>query len=302
MTLDTISLILIVAVAAIFGALVGLVLGYWLAPRKSAAEKQIQPGWVERLRVYFDQRNSRLVLEVGGKPYSKADEMSLGLLTRVSQEVDELNHWLGIPAATMLGASASSAATVRMEDSVPPSAPAVTPPVVTRSTPSSSPTTVLHQPSAGNAAVAPGIAGAETLRLSPAQTIPVTPASPETVQVFAGAHSSSPALSIQPGIPQPENKVKPPGVIDILSRVVGGDSNKAAPEKSIAAQVDEILQERLENNPLANRGIRLAEIPGRGMVVLVGLEQFDGVGDVPYPEIQALIRECVAEWEKRAYG
>jgi hypothetical protein len=41
------------------------------------------------------------------------------------------------------------------------------------------------------------------------------------------------------------------------------------------------------------------ELPGRGMMVMVGLDQYEGVEKVPDPEIRSLIREAVEEWEKR---
>jgi len=88
--------------------------------------------------------------------------------------------------------------------------------------------------------------------------------------------------------------------INVFTRAIQSDVKQVdKPNKSIAAQIDEILQEKLENSSLANRAIRLMELPGKGMVVMVGLDQFDGVNSVPDPEIQELIRSCVAEWERR---
>jgi len=75
-----------------------------------------------------------------------------------------------------------------------------------------------------------------------------------------------------------------------------------APPRSIAAQIDDILQEKLKDSPLAGRAIRLMELPNRGMVVMVGLNQYDGVEAVPDEEIRNLIRSAVAEWEERASG
>ena len=67
---------------------------------------------------------------------------------------------------------------------------------------------------------------------------------------------------------------------------------------SIAAQIDEILQRKLEDSPLEGRSIRLMELPGQGMVVMVGLDKYDDVDAVPDQEARRLIREAVAEWEK----
>jgi len=72
-----------------------------------------------------------------------------------------------------------------------------------------------------------------------------------------------------------------------------------AAQKSIAAQIDEILQEKLIDSPLAGRGIRLMELPSKGLVVMVGLQQYSGVDEVPDPEIRTIIRQSVADWENR---
>jgi len=68
---------------------------------------------------------------------------------------------------------------------------------------------------------------------------------------------------------------------------------------SMVAQIDEILQTNLANSSLANRAIRLMESPGGGVVVMVGLDKYNGVGDVPDPQVQAVLRAAIAEWEKK---
>jgi len=73
---------------------------------------------------------------------------------------------------------------------------------------------------------------------------------------------------------------------------------EAAPE-SIAAQIDEILQTRIENTPLAERGIKLQEIPRQGLVVMVGEEKYTDLTLVPDQEVREAIAAAVAEWEKK---
>jgi hypothetical protein len=65
-------------------------------------------------------------------------------------------------------------------------------------------------------------------------------------------------------------------------------------------QVDEILQEKLIAADMQKWAVRLTEFPNRGMVVLVGLEQYDGIDEVPYERVRKIIRASVAEWERRA--
>ncbi len=68
---------------------------------------------------------------------------------------------------------------------------------------------------------------------------------------------------------------------------------------SLVAQVDMILQARLEGTPLADRGIRLAESLHGGAVVFVGSTQYDSVEQVTDMEIRDAIRGAIAEWEKK---
>ena len=67
----------------------------------------------------------------------------------------------------------------------------------------------------------------------------------------------------------------------------------------MVGQIDAILQTHLANSPLANRGIRLVEAPGGTVIVMDGLKKYGGVGEVPDPQVQAVIRTAIAEWEKK---
>jgi hypothetical protein len=98
----------------------------------------------------------------------------------------------------------------------------------------------------------------------------------------------------------PPAPVKPVSTnpVEALRHTIG--ANKPAPAfKSITAQIDDILQGKLADTPLEKRGIHLAETPGGGVVVQIGLEQYPGIEAVPDEEVRTLIRSAVAEWEKR---
>ena len=75
---------------------------------------------------------------------------------------------------------------------------------------------------------------------------------------------------------------------------------KTSAPQSMVAQVDAILQEKIIEAKMQKWAVRLTEFPTRGMVVLVGLEQYDGIDEVPYERVRKIIRASVAEWERRA--
>lgn len=88
--------------------------------------------------------------------------------------------------------------------------------------------------------------------------------------------------------------------IKAFTDVIGVEVNKPqSTHKSIVAQVDEILQEKLENSPLTRRGISMKDSPDGGLLVWVGLQQYSSIDDVPDLEIRQVLRESVEEWERR---
>lgn len=88
--------------------------------------------------------------------------------------------------------------------------------------------------------------------------------------------------------------------INVLARAIQSDVNfPPTTDKSIAAQIDEVLQENIKGSPMEQRAVRLVELPNKGMVVMVGLDQYAGVDEVPDDEIRGVIKTAVAEWERR---
>lgn len=69
---------------------------------------------------------------------------------------------------------------------------------------------------------------------------------------------------------------------------------------SIVAQIDTLLQIRLEDTPHADVGIRLVERTSLGGVeVFIGDQKYPSLDDVPDQEIKSIIRATIAEWEKK---
>jgi hypothetical protein len=133
----------------------------------------------------------------------------------------------------------------------------------------------------------------------PAAPVPAVPANPVEVVAPVVAPAIAEAEVLVPLAPPPAAKPSM-NPIDLFAKAIQAEAKpvNSAP-KSIVAQIDEILQKNLENAPLEKRGIRLVELPGKGMVVMVGLDQYGGVDEVPDAEIQQLIRSSAKEWEDR---
>jgi len=136
---------------------------------------------------------------------------------------------------------------------------------------------------------------------------PTIRATQPEVEIQENESISTEAIPTPPGVKAGEMLATPPptprpnfSLMSSLGRSLQPDiGNTPVQIKSIAAQIDEILQDRLEGTPLDQKGIRLMELPGKGMVVMVGLEQYPGVNDVPDPEVRAAIRAAVVEWENK---
>lgn len=110
---------------------------------------------------------------------------------------------------------------------------------------------------------------------------------------------SAPAMLRPTAAPAPVPAAAPaPAPVAKPASPAAKDEKPAAPT-SIVGQIDEILQARLANSHLAAQGIRLTESPEGAVIVWVGLKKFAGVGEVTDPEVQAIIRAAIAEWEKK---
>lgn len=129
-------------------------------------------------------------------------------------------------------------------------------------------------------------------------------------------HEIQPDLSPQkpsvrtPETTYPENLVEAPSPSQeeqhdrdpgrILSKMISARYGpKQASSQSVAAQVDNILQELLAISPLAGRRVRLEEASDQSLMVLVDHDQYDGIQAVTDEEVRAILQAAVAEWQRR---
>jgi hypothetical protein len=95
-----------------------------------------------------------------------------------------------------------------------------------------------------------------------------------------------------------QTELRPPA--GVVGRALG--ATITAPDSSpssMVAQVDSILQEKLEAANMKKWAVRLTESPSKGMIVMVGMDRYEAIDDVPYERVRSIIRASVAEWERR---
>lgn len=115
-----------------------------------------------------------------------------------------------------------------------------------------------------------------------------------------------PPLPSKPAIPTPTVSTPRPAPVPQPPATPAGKSaaNAKAEETQpkaigIVGQIDTVLQARLIGTALEGRGIYLSNSPEGGVVVNVGLDKYNGIDDVPDPEIKAALRAAITEWENK---
>lgn len=126
---------------------------------------------------------------------------------------------------------------------------------------------------------------------------PVTPSAPAAA-VMAVSAVVDPAAVVVPVV---KEETKPridlaKGAQMFFSENV---SRKLEPKPmTIVGMIDEVLQKKLETSPLQGRKIKLEDGLQGEVVVLVDADRYVGVDQVPDPQVQAIIRESIAEWDR----
>jgi hypothetical protein len=111
------------------------------------------------------------------------------------------------------------------------------------------------------------------------------------------------AVPPAPAEPAPKPDIHPPVVappppVSTRSPKPAPPVNKEAP-KTMVQQINAVLQEMIIGTPYEMRTLSLTEDPVRGVIVWLGSTHYEGIDGVPDPEVQAVLRAAVAEWERR---
>ncbi len=278
--------LIIIVIAAVFAVLVlglGLVIGLTVGKRRRKTDAPEQPAparavpkeGVEILSIWRNEQTGKLRAIMDGKPLSPA---------RMTEEQKErLKHILtGI--YRLMGESPAS------KRAVPGAVPPKEKPAPAASEEKPAPAASPEQPTQ------PEEMRPRKDEEKAAETVMEEQQPPREE---AGAPIHAPPTLFSESLP------KAPRLRDVITSnpfrppSLSAQEEKSLLSLSIVEQIDEILQEKLAGSPLAHKEIRLKEIPG-GMAVLVGMERYNSLDEVPDPEIRALIKAAAREWNERA--
>lgn len=145
---------------------------------------------------------------------------------------------------------------------------------------------------AGNVPSAPVPVQGTNASITPAQSYSIP-----SINREAQKPAMPPVLPSERVLPKID-EVKANAFLDSLEKPSEKAPAKPIKPKSIIEQINDILAELVENTAEKDLGISLVDNGHEGVVVWVGLEKFNGVDAVPYPEVQQLIRSAVAKWEE----
>ncbi len=126
---------------------------------------------------------------------------------------------------------------------------------------------------------------------------PAKPASPPAQPAQPAAGAAAAPLVVN----QPDPVVKPisTNLVDAAAYMLNKPKMQPAVFKSIAGQINDVLQEQIAGTPMAKREVRLVETPDQGVLVYVGEESFPGVDAVVYEDVRQVLKAAAAEWERR---
>jgi hypothetical protein len=139
-------------------------------------------------------------------------------------------------------------------------------------------------------------APAPSVTTSPPQSALLDRMQPKPAPPAPPAQTPPTPAPVQPAAPPPPAKSQPAAP---RPATIAKEDRPAAPANSIVSQIDSILQARLAGTPLEERGVFLTQSPQGGVNVFVGLTRYEGVDEVPDPEVKAAIRAAITEWEQK---
>ncbi len=257
-------LVIIGFISLVVGAIVGFLVAGLRTASRSAKPKRNRD-LIEVMRIWHDRRSKELSMEIGGKIYKKVTDLSEKSRRGFVALLNEMQSWSGLPDIERRLGDVTSR-TLAVTGQPPPK----TTPVGSDSSVQAAPPTT-------------------TITLSEKQLV-----EKEVENQSLVLNQEIPTVNLTLG---ETTETRPRKFIFGKPKELSKEIPKEL--KSIAVQVDEILQEKLADSPQITQAIRLLELPGKGVAVMVNNTQYEGVGEVPDPDVRQIIQASVAEWERR---
>ena len=128
------------------------------------------------------------------------------------------------------------------------------------------------------------------------------PAAEDVKEIPSGTPASIPP-DYPLELPEPVETNKPRQIFNprnaLANAMLFDIPDSAFKPESIVEQIDNILQLVLKESDMEESAVRLMDMPGKGMVVVIGLDMYDEIDDIPDGQIKSLIRQSVWLWENR---
>jgi hypothetical protein len=230
-------------------------------------------------RLMRDLTNQELVVEMDGKTFKSVNELSSTQLKRLGIVSGVLVKWL--------------------QPSAPVELPQVPGQPETAETPASNqqPETQAFHPTPEATAVATAAFTQQP------EVSPIEPPPPMSDWVPAEAiAATSPDQHVPPFSSEPVPEVKPVStqLTDVVTGIFKPTPPPAPAFKSIAMQINDLLQEKITDTQFEKRGISVSDGPDHGVLVTLDGKKYSGVKEVPDEEVRTLLRSVVLDWEKQS--
>jgi len=124
--------------------------------------------------------------------------------------------------------------------------------------------------------------------LTEAQAAEQAPGSEKGREVLAGSFADS--------LPR---RVEMTDILPFRRRVPKLRKAPPPPPKTVAEQINAIVQSLLAQSPLAGRSVRLSEDPSGGLHIMDGVEKYNAIDDVENPDVKALLKRAVKTWNEK---
>ncbi len=231
-------------------------------------------------RLMRDNKSQDLVVEMDGQSFTSVSELSPAQLRRLGFTATVLAKWLGQPVPlTSDPAATDQSLPAASPDGAELSVPEVTPEPVELPVTAAEPASAAHTDPAWLEAL-PDIS----------DWIPAEAAPAESVDHHVPPFSVDPIPEVKPVSTQ---------LPDVVGGILSPTPIPAPVYKSIAMQINDILQARIAGTPFESRRITVTDGPDHGVVVSLDGQKYPGVKDVPDEDVRNLIRSSVMEWEKQ---